>query len=396
MFTTEQFEVHLQPMQEKFVKISLLQHFFEEESGIQVRRFRKVGELQGRTIGGSLNIANDSPIRRTCSLELVVLNSDFLISPDSQIWIDKWFGLEIGIRSLKTGNIVSFDKGVFAINNPSIKYDRSTKILNIEGLDLMSTMDGTLGGSLGNITKIPNNVTIEDAIRICVHQLGKIPNSHIFIEHTDLPIPFDIEKSETDTIYSLLEEIRDLYKDWEMFFDVKGRFIYRRIQNRNVAHPNPNFANDVVVYKFLEEHDLAVSYDLNYQFSHVKNKIVIWGRMLDSGIQIHYELENDNPDSPFSVNKNLGVRLLTIMEDNIQTLEQAQQRARYELYKHNNMLETVTLECVPLYFLGANQMIEFDKTDIGLRGKYLIDTISVPLGHEGTMSISAHRVYEIE
>ena len=396
MFTSEQFEVHLQPAQEKFVQISLMQHFFEDESGVQVRKLRKVGELQGNAVGGSINISNNSAVRRTCSIEMVVSNSNFLVAEDSYIWLDKWFRVETGIRNLKTDEIVWFDKGIFAINNPSVAYDVSTKKLSLEGLDLMSTMDGTLGGTLGNITRIPKESSIEDAIRLCVHQLGKIPNSQIYIEQNALPIPFDLEKSETDTVYSLLDEIKSLYMDWEMFFDVRGRFVYQKIKNRNVVNPNPNFSNDVVVFKFLEQHDLAVSYNLNYQFSHVKNKIVVWGRMLDSGIQIHHEMENTNPDSPFSVNKNLGIRLLTVMDDKIQTLEQATQRARFEFYKHNNMLETVSVECVPLYFLSVNQLIEFDKTDIGLKGKYLIDSISIPLGHSGNMSVSAHRVYAIE
>ncbi|SCG82734.1 hypothetical protein DW1_1161 [Proteiniborus sp. DW1] len=392
MITNEMLEVHLQPIQEKHIRISLLQNFFVNEDDNLVRRFRKVGELQGNTTGGSIDINNNSTIRRTCSIDMVITDSSFLVSEDSKIWMDKWFKVELGIRNLKTDNIVWFNKGIFAINNPSIKYNSSTKSLHIEGLDLMCTLDGTLGGELGIVTKIQTNVDIPGVLETAVWRLGKISKTHIYIEQNASTLPYDIEKTPTDTVYSILEEIRDLYMDWEIFFDEEGRFIYQKIKNRYVDNPLPNYENDVITFNFLEEHDLVNDYGLDYDFQNVKNKIIIWGHQLDNGIQIHHELINSNPDSPFDINK-LGEIPKTIIDDKIFTDEQAEQRARYEFWKHNNFCEQVNIQMLPVYFLDVNKLVEFNKPEINLVGKYLVDSIHLPLEIDSLMSLRAHRVY---
>ncbi|MSU01925.1 DUF5048 domain-containing protein [Tissierella pigra] len=392
MITNEMIEVHLQPVQEKFIRISLLQNFFVKEGDNLVRRFRKIGEIQGNTIGGSINIDANSTVRRTCSIEMVVTDSSFLVSETSKVWIDKWFRVELGVRSLKTDNIVWFNKGIYAINNPSVKFNSSTKTLHIEGLDLMCTIDGTLGGELGAITKIPANVGIPGVLETAIWRLGKISKTQTYIEQNTSPLPYDIEKTPTDTVYSILEEIRDLFMDWEIFFDETGRFIYQKIKNKYVLNPLPNYENDIIAFNFLEEHDLVNDYNLNYDFQNVKNKIIIWGKQLDNGIQIHHELINNNSDSPFNINK-LGEVPKTIVDDNIFTVDQAEQRARYEFYKHNNLCEQVSISMLPLYFLDVNKLIEFNRPEINLNDKYLIDSIHIPLEVDGIMNLTAHRVY---
>lgn len=391
MITNEMMEVCLQPIQEKFVKLDLLQTYFVKENGIDVRRFRKVGEVQGNASGGSLNINATSTMRRTCNLELVVTDSSFLIGEDRKIWMDKWFGLQLGIKSLKTGEIVWFDKGHFAIHNPSIKYDVGSRKLSLEGLDLMSTLDK----QLGYITKLDAETPLADAVKTTVHVLGGISEEDIYIEQNNYVLPYDIEKSPTDTVYSILSEIRDLYMDYEIYFDENGRFIYRRIKNRNVAEPVEGFANEVVTFRFLEEHEVVIDYDYKLLFDNVANHIEVWGKLRDDGLQIHETLINTNPASPFNINTSIGVRPLSIVDDRLFTSEQALTRADYEYYLHNNFNETASINLSPLYFLEVNNLIEFDKPEIGLSGKFLIDSISLPLGI-GTSSISAHKVYEVE
>lgn len=393
MVTNEMMEVCLQPVQEKFVKISLLQNFFVNEGGYQVRKFRKVGEVQGNTIGGSINIDANSAIRRTCSIDMVITDSSFLVSEDSKVFIDKWFKVELGIRSLKTDEIVWFNKGIYAIHNPSVKYNATEKILHIEGLDLMHTLDST---SLGIITKLPADISLADAVKTTVWQLGKISQSQIYIEQNEYELPYDIEKTPTDTVYSILEEIKNLYMSQEMFFDVEGRFVYRKMRNRYVKNPVPNYENDVITFNFLEDHDLVVDYNTNFLFDNVKNKIIVWGRMLDNGEQIHYELVNDNDESPFSINKNLGIIPLTIVDDKIQTQEQAKLKCEYELYLCNNMCEQISIELSPLLFLDVNQLIEFNKPEINLKGKFLVDSITIPLESNRTASLTAHKHYPVE
>ena len=75
----------------------------------------------------------------------------------------------------------------------------------------------------------------------------------------------------------------------------------------------------------------------------------------------------------------MGIIPLTISDSNIFNNEQARQRVNYEMYLHSNMCETVDVSCIPLHFLDVNKLIEFNKPEINLSGKFLIDTISESL-----------------
>lgn len=396
MVTNEMIEVCLQPIQEKYIKVSLLQNFFITESGKKVRKHRKVGEVHGNVVGGSINIDANSAIRRTCSIDMTITDNSFLIGEDRKIWLDKWVGIEIGIKHLITGNIIWFDYGVYVINNPSVVYDISEKRLSFSGMDLMSTLDGSRGGQLGIVTKLTSGATTSDAIKTTVNSLGGISLNDIYIEQNNQTLPYDIEKTSTDTVYSILEEIRGLYIDWEFFFDVEGRFIYRKIKNRYATNPLPNYENDIISFNFLKEHELVVDYSHNLLFDNVKNKIKVWGKLKDNGEQVYAELANTNPQSPFNINKDFGEVLYTVVDDKIFDNNQAQIRCQYELYIHNNMNERVSAIAIPLYFLNVNHLIEFNQTEIELEGKYLIDNINFGLEPISTMSINAHKIYEVD
>ena len=60
------------------------------------------------------------------------------------------------------------------------------------------------------------------------------------------------------------------------------------------------------------------------------------------------------------------------------------------------MNEKVNIQLLPLYFLNENRLIEFNKPEINLSGKFLIDSMVIPLNIDSEMSISAHKVYEVE
>jgi len=388
------YQVHFQPIREIYVRLSLLQNYFTIEDTKKVRKFRKIGEIQGNAIGGDINIDANSTVRRRCSINLAITDSSFLISEDSKIWLDKWFRVEIGIKNLITDKIVWFNKGIYAINSPSVKYSATEKTLSLEGLDLMCTFEGTLGGSLEAVeTKIPVNTPISDAIKTIVTTFGYVSKNNLYVEQNTATIPYEIEVQAGDSVYSLLEKIRDLFMDFEMFFDEDGRFIYQKIKSRFVS-TNPSI-NDIISYSFLEENDLAVDYSVDYKFDNVRNKIITYGKLLNNGLQVKYVLENTDVNSPFNVNKPMGVIPFVFKSDDLFTQEQAQQRCEFEFYKHNNMCETVSIGLIPLYFLDVNLMVEFNKPEINLQGKYLIDSISIQLSHDGVMSLSTHKVYEV-
>ena len=69
------------------------------------------------------------------------------------------------------------------------------------------------------------------------------------------------------------------------------------------------------------------------------------------------------------------------------------------LQQHLNYTESVTLSTIPIYHLEPNTLIELNGEDpyfqkVGLRGKYLIKNISIPLDTNGTQTISLSKLME--
>lgn len=61
------------------------------------------------------------------------------------------------------------------------------------------------------------------------------------------------------------------------------------------------------------------------------------------------------------------------------------------LYQHLIYNTNITLTCIPKYYLDANQLIYIQNEKSGIVGDYIIKSLSLPLGYNGTMSITANQ-----
>lgn len=59
------------------------------------------------------------------------------------------------------------------------------------------------------------------------------------------------------------------------------------------------------------------------------------------------------------------------------------------LYTHTYFQETVTITSMPIYYLEPNTRIRVSDDHSGIDGEYIIKTLTVPLSHEGMMTITA-------
>ena len=64
------------------------------------------------------------------------------------------------------------------------------------------------------------------------------------------------------------------------------------------------------------------------------------------------------------------------------------------LHNSTSYLDTITISCIPVYHLEPNQRIHVDDYDTGVHGDYIIQSMSIPLTVDGTMTISATRAIE--
>ena len=118
--TANQFRNVQQTLQNKFIKIELLNY-----------QYQTIDSLEGVATSGAVNIDANSDIRRTASVVLVVTDSSFEVKSGSKIWLDKYIKLYSGIASLITGEIEWTNCGMYIIDAPSYQYDASTNTLTL-------------------------------------------------------------------------------------------------------------------------------------------------------------------------------------------------------------------------------------------------------------------------
>lgn len=350
--------------------------------------FQTINSLEGKVTDGSISIDATSDIRRTCNITLVVEKSENMITPGGQVWLDKFIKVYVGTDNPRNGNETVWNNmGLFLINNPESVYNATTNTITFEGLDLMAKLTGRRNGQLPAVTTvIPAESKVADVVKQTITQLGGFDK--YIIQDAGYEIPYDIKKDMGSTIYDLLVEIRDLYSDWEMFFDVDGVFHWQQI---------PNGINEPVVLDFNQlKQKVIISETVDVDFENVKNHIIVYGRLLDNGEQVMATSTDTISSSPYNVDS-IGQINYIVDDEKIYNNDLAQQRADYELFLHARMNDSITLEIVPLYWLNdVNVKIAHTNKNVGIEGEYLIKTLEIPLGVGNNMTITVIKVYPKE
>lgn len=259
--TANQFRNVQQTLQNKFVKIELLNY-----------QYQTIDSLEGVATSGAVNIDANSDIRRTASVVLVVTDSSFEVKSGSKIWLDKYIKLYSGIASLITDEIEWTNCGMYIIDAPSYQYDASTNTLTLSLLDLMAKLTGARNGYLPGVPIVLSaGENIRSAI-IDTLALGGF--TQYIVEDAPSPgtIPNDLEFSQGSTVYDVLSGLRDIYPDHEIFFDQDGVFYYKKI---------PTGENDPVLIDDSLWQNIVISEQIDVDFQSVKNVIEVWGRTHD-------------------------------------------------------------------------------------------------------------------
>lgn len=140
--------------------------------------------IEGKATGGSVNIDGTSAIRRSCSLSLVVPNTDVIITDEYWCYNNK-FKLEVGLKNNINDQyppILWFNQGIYLIASFGHSITASNTTISISGKDKMCRLNGEISGNLpmsvdfgteeivaadGTVTinKIPIYTIIQQAVR---------------------------------------------------------------------------------------------------------------------------------------------------------------------------------------------------------------------------------------
>ena len=358
-------------------------------------QFAKVAELSGLVLEGSnFSIDATSDIRRTCNLTIIPTSADFDVGSDSNIWIDKYIQVQVGIENKKINKIVYTNMGVYLINNPSKVYSADSNQLTISGIDLMAKLtgmrNGNLSGTQGGVSyQIPSGSDIKGAIE-STFALGGFDTVAVSTMTPTATVPNDIIISVGASIYSMLKELVSINSFYQMYFNTNGIPYVNRI---------PSGDNEPIMVDDDLWQDVLIQYNKDISFEEVKNTVEVYGKTLDDGTTPYAIAQDTNLLSPFCIYGTAGVIRIVLSGgeyENIYTTELAQQRANYELYLRCRLQDQLTITTVPIYWLDVNWLIEItlpNKQGEEETEKYIIKKISTNVGVNATQVITLMKYY---
>lgn len=236
-------------------------------------KFQRIYEMKHEFISGSLSTNVDSDIRNTFSMTLGVINKTVGIEEDKLLWINRFIKVQIGMSvPYWNGEIKWYDKGIFVMTDYNYNVQASTLTINCS--DLVCFLNGDVGGSLEGLETIiyeSEKITIRDAIIETLTELSPFQKYYV----VDMPklVPYDLKFGATDTVWTILTKLRDLYPGYEMFFDIDGTFICKQVST--VESDPVVLNNDVLEKLYMSETDNGVLKD-------IRNVSKVWGKCLDT------------------------------------------------------------------------------------------------------------------
>ena len=367
--------------------------------------FQIVDEISGVVLDGSTyNIDATSDIRRTCSISLVPLDSTFNVEYGGKIWLDKYIQIFIGIEDTSNNNeIIYSNLGLYLVNNPDQVYDATNNTITINGVDLMAKITGLRNGYLEGITyQVEKDSGIKQVITALIHDECGFPNYSIDQPSPTILTPNELSFGLGSTAYDILKSLRDINSNYQTYFDVDGIFWFNQI---------PSGENEQIMVDDDIWSKVLISYKKSYNFEEVKNYIEVFGKTQDDGHTPYGLAYENNPASPFYVGDNQEDKIRIVLSggeyDNIFPLADydvsvddfnslAQQRANYELYTRCRLQDQIEINCVPVYWLDVNWLINItlpNKQGKEEKQQYIIKKVSTTLGVNGTQNITMMKYY---
>ena len=178
----------------------------------------------------------------------------------------------VGTLSLLTGEIEYTNCGIYIIDAPSYQFNPSTNTLTLSLLDLMAKLTGVRNGYLPGVPVVLS--AGENIRQTIIDTLALGGFTKYVVEEAPSPgtIPTDLEFNQGATVYDLLSGLRDIYPNYEIFFDVNGTFYYKPIPT---GQNDPVYIDDSLWQKIVTEENI------NTDFQNVKNVIEVYGRTHD-------------------------------------------------------------------------------------------------------------------
>jgi len=277
---------------------------------------KKVVDTITTLVNGSLNINAESDIRRSGNFTVQpTIREKIRLHPDQPIWLNKDLRLKLGLYHIREKKYKYYTLAYLVYENTSSTYDAAADQISFQCSDFIRKLDGTKNGQLGSLIikfdayekdengmpikdedgNILKRNTIQNAVISVLEQLGQITEYRIdeIGEYNAMPeynedwesyreahetwntLPHDEEFSCGCSVFSILTTFRDLYPNYEMFFDPfdENRFICQLIPFC--------YEDDISIdNRFLQK--VLISENASVDMSAVRNICEIWGKDINT------------------------------------------------------------------------------------------------------------------
>ena len=263
---------------------------------------KTVGVLTGIPQIGDFSIDAESNIRRTTSLDIKLDDTIKDIENKIGSYLNVDFSLEVGIYNERESEYKYYPMGYFCMTTANTTYDATTNMLSINLSDGFAKLDNTRNGQVGGaptiiipveqngenltlqnamINVIKAETTIQDYIIDDIGEYYGMPQNNIYFqEYRDKNplwnvIPYDLEFSPGNTVGDLLVEVRDLYPNCQLYFDIYNNFCFDMIpsNSKDPVMLNNDFLQSVLLAEGSE--------DVQYDISAIKNVAEVFGKVYD-------------------------------------------------------------------------------------------------------------------
>lgn len=338
---------------------------------------------------GSLSISLNEGIRRTCNLNLVNKNNRFN---------DYFYNLSIGSKfRLYLGDVIDgtpyyFEQGVFIFDDPTLVSQTSNLTVEISGTDKWSMLNGINGGILDGTYTIPSGTLVSDLIKDTLNlQIVNDPIAPIIDESLELiTTTYDITKEAGESVADIFLEVA-LNISAYIYYDEIGRLVLKPVEYDDFKGSIYNFTRDDYNYLGAAK---------KYSYSEIFNSVLVIADNTNTNFPpIKSEAINNDLTDPNSV-PNVGfkkTKLITEYTKGITTQKLAQDRVAWELKKTKAKQSVVSMTCLPLYNLDVNQIITISDNKLSSdRERFLINSISMPIGTSGSAKIDVVKSVKID
>ena len=266
-----------------------------------------IGNLECGITSGSMSINGESDVRRTANLTVhPTLKEKIKLTENSQLWLNKDIRISVGLYNPRTRQYKYYPLGYYVYTDTSGTYDAANDNLTINCADFMKKLDGTKNGQLGALVinypayeengdtgEVIKYNTIRNAVIETLEKIAGITNHRIddIGEYKALPdynadwlqyrqenetwntIPFDQEFSAGCSVLSILTTFRDLYPNYEMFFDMEN--------NTFICQLKPMCYEDDIYLDNTFLQQVLISENTSVDMTTVRNICEVWGQAID-------------------------------------------------------------------------------------------------------------------